>query len=188
MQPIPLAPPIRETLARLEPQIAGLPTEQLYVIDALGNVVAHRKGGARNVQHGAWLTRWMSTHPLDFVMVHNHPRGTAHSSRDVMNLFRRYAAESRVVTPQGTVYRVQPLVKMPNGPSDLYAYQAALDAAADDLPKAGRLDHLLELYARGIERVRLPSVIRYGKETIARANPRRTPQMCGCCAEGTDHG
>lgn len=188
MQPIALAPPIRETLARLEPQIAGLPTEQLYVIDSLGNLIGHRRGGKKSVKPGEYLTRWMREHPLDFVMVHNHPRGTAHSSKDVVNLFKRYAAESRVVTPQGTVYRVQPLLQMPKGPSDLYAYQAALDAAAKDLPMAGRLDHLLELYARGISRVRLPSVIRYSKETIARANPRRAPQMCGCCAEGTDHG
>lgn len=186
MLPIDLSPPLREALARLEPQIARLPNENLYVLDPLGNVVGHRVGGKRSVKPGKRLARWMREHPLGFVITHNHPRGTAHSSRDVLNLFRRYAAESRVVTPQGTVFRVQPLLRLKNGPKSLYACQAALDAAAHRLTQEQKLERLLILYAQGVPYVRLPPVLRYGREQLP--GPRSNPaESCGRCGTDTIH-
>lgn len=185
MKPLALAPHIRETLARLEPPIASAPLEHLYVIDSYGRVVGHRVGTKNRVRPTKKLVAWMKRHPLGFITTHNHPRGFAHSAKDVEVAMRRYGFESRVVT-EGKVFRVQPKLRLTKSPSRLYRYQAALDAKAERMSPKERNQHLLRLYETGIERVRLSGIVRFGSEPLpeARANPR---DACACCAGYTVH-
>jgi len=184
MKPLALAPHIRETLARLEPTIASAPIEHLYVIDSHGRVVGHRTGTHNRVRPTKRLVAWMKRHPLGFITTHNHPRQSAHSAKDVQIALRRLALESRVVAGD-TVFRVQPLLRLKDPPSELYAYQAALDAQARGMTREECIEHAVRLYARGIERVKLPGIVRFGREPLG---PRSNPcDPCDACRRETIH-